>query len=158
VNKEKGFTLIELLVVIIILGILLAVAIPRYFEGIQQAKIKNYCSVISGIKMAIETYRTTNAPVYAFPAPPDNTVTLKDWITNTWHRNFNDYFDKEPRDPWNNNLFKITGDPNELQTALSNEDPSIILYKANGTHPATYTLEFLYPLKDGTWTTTTTCP
>ena len=37
-NKKNGFTLIELIMVMIILGILSAVAIPRYLETIQKSE------------------------------------------------------------------------------------------------------------------------
>ena len=97
-NGEKGFTLIELLVVIIILGILLAVAIPRYFEGVQQAKVKNFCSTISNLKMAIEVYRTANtASSYTFPTADQVAALLTD----------KKYFDKVPKDPFTGNDFTI---------------------------------------------------
>ena len=38
-NTNKGFTLIELIMVMIILGIMAAVAIPRYLETIQKSEI-----------------------------------------------------------------------------------------------------------------------
>jgi len=37
-KNQNGFTLIELIMVMIILGILSAVAIPRYLETIQKAE------------------------------------------------------------------------------------------------------------------------
>ena len=37
-NKKNGFTLIELIMVMIILGIMAAVAIPRYLETIQKSE------------------------------------------------------------------------------------------------------------------------
>ena len=38
-NTNKGFTLIELIMVMIILGIMAAVAIPRYLETIEKSEV-----------------------------------------------------------------------------------------------------------------------
>lgn len=37
-SKRRGFTLVELLVVLAILALLLTLAVPRYFNGIERAK------------------------------------------------------------------------------------------------------------------------
>ena len=58
-NKtNKGFTLIELIMVMIILGILSAVAIPRYLDTIQKAEQAAEDAVVSNIGVALENYAT----------------------------------------------------------------------------------------------------
>ena len=55
-NKQNGFTLIELIMVMIILGILSAVAIPRYLETIQKSEISAEDAVVDKLCSALENY------------------------------------------------------------------------------------------------------
>ena len=55
-NKQNGFTLIELIMVMIILGVLAAVAIPRYMDTIENAEESGENAVITNIEAALENY------------------------------------------------------------------------------------------------------
>ena len=55
-KKNGGFTLIELNMVMIILGVLAAVAIPRYSETIVNAEEAQEDAVITNVGAALENY------------------------------------------------------------------------------------------------------
>jgi prepilin-type N-terminal cleavage/methylation domain-containing protein len=49
INKAKGFTLVELMVVIVIVGILAAVAIPKFLDASQKAKASEFPTQLTAI-------------------------------------------------------------------------------------------------------------
>ena len=55
-KTQNGFTLIELIMVMIILGVLAAVAIPRYLDTIENAEQASEDAVISNIRGALENH------------------------------------------------------------------------------------------------------
>ncbi|WP_239144151.1 type II secretion system protein, partial [Actinoplanes philippinensis] len=65
-KDDEGFTLIELLVVVVIIGVLVAIAVPVYLNYRQGAADKSAQSDVRGAISAIEQFYTENGN--QFPA------------------------------------------------------------------------------------------
>ena len=76
-KTNKGFTLIELIMVTIILGILAAVAVPRYMGTVTKSEEAAERAVIDALKAAVESYATEQfieKGRYDFPSNPFDLV------------------------------------------------------------------------------------
>ena len=59
-NNKKGFTLIELMIVVAIIGILAAIAIPKFADLINKAKEGSTKGSLSSVRSAIQVYYGDN--------------------------------------------------------------------------------------------------
>ncbi|ATW23991.1 competence type IV pilus major pilin ComGC [Candidatus Formimonas warabiya] len=75
IQNEKGFTLIELMVVVVILGILAAIAIPRFTDKSAQAEKAREAADIKIIQNAVDLYYFDNK---AYPGTLDGDTTPTD--------------------------------------------------------------------------------
>jgi len=53
-TSQNGFTLIELIIVMVILGIMAAVAVPKYLDSISNAEVSAEDAVISSIRAGLK--------------------------------------------------------------------------------------------------------
>lgn len=63
-KAKKGFTLIELMVVIVIIGILVAIALPNFISAQDRAKLSSVKANMHTIQTTVETYAVDWGGVY----------------------------------------------------------------------------------------------
>ena len=80
--KNQAFTLIEILVVVLIIGILAALALPRYQLAVDKADFRKYQAMAHALTSAYEDYYLANS------AAPQNfsdlSISLPDDFTNSY--------------------------------------------------------------------------
>ena len=89
----KGFTLVELVIVLVILGVLVALAVPRFTTSAEKAKETTFCSNVRTIKSQLELYRMQKGSY------PSSDADFKTFLGNT------EYFENKPVNPYTNKPF-----------------------------------------------------
>jgi len=74
ISKEEGFTLVELMVVVVVIGILVAIAIPIFGVARASAEGRSCFSNQRTIEGAAEQYKAANGAL-----PPAGAITAGGW-------------------------------------------------------------------------------
>lgn len=112
IKQEQGFTLLELLVVMVIIGLLVSIVGPKYFNQLGKSEVKAAKAQINSLKKALDVYRLDTGHY------PDAQIGLGALMTaptieSKWH---GPYLQKEvPNDPWGYPyIYRIPGEKSEF--------------------------------------------
>src|SRR5574340_570423 len=92
-NGQRGFTLIELLIVVVIIGILAAIAIPKFSYTKERAYLATMRGDLRNLVTAQEAYNADNPGYYNGPVPspallmnpsPGVVITIVQALPNGW--------------------------------------------------------------------------
>jgi general secretion pathway protein G len=118
------FTFIEIMVVVIIIGVLAAIIMPKFFGRTKEAKVNAAESQINIFSTALDAYQldndnypSTEQGLKALVVKPDTPP-----VPNSWNGPY--LADQIPMDPWGNKyIYKCPGSHNENSYDLSSFGP-----------------------------------
>jgi len=109
IRSKKGFTLVELMLVVVILGILVAMVVPRLAGRSEQArKAAAKTDIEANISLALDMYELDNG---AYPESLDALINKPSSEAEKWN---GPYLKKKPIDPWGREyMYKSPGTHNK---------------------------------------------
>jgi len=118
-KTQKGFTLIELVMVIVILGILAAVAIPKFADLTSRAETSAEEGIIGGLRSALSVYASDQVSSGAaqslwYPKNPFDAVQDYPTSLDTLVQTKPDFAGT----PADRNIWRADGAPNEAVTVI----------------------------------------
>ena len=87
---SKGFTLIELMVVMVIIGLLAATVVPKFFGQVDKAMQQDAQAQIELLGQALDLYRLEK---HKYPTSDEGLQAIKPYLKKTL-----------PKDPWGNDF------------------------------------------------------
>ena len=87
--ESQGFTLIELMVVMVIIGLLAATVVPKFFGQVDKAMQQDAQAQIELLGQALDLYRLEK---HKYPTSDEGLEALKSYLKKN-----------VPKDPWGNN-------------------------------------------------------
>ena len=112
---SKGFTLIEILLVVVIIGILVAVVMPRFTGRTQEAQLSAAKNSIANVSLALDLYEVDNG---IYPSSMQSLITKGSELN--WR---GPYLKKReiPVDPWGKEfVYTLKDNGYELKSAGPN--------------------------------------
>lgn len=135
-KKQGGFTLIELMVVIVIIGILVAIALPNFIGAQDRAKISSVKANMHTFQTIVETYGVDFGGSYAANVTKLNTAaTDTTQGTSAYWKDFSNPFTSQ------SGKDKSYGDaaaPIKADSSITSLTSGIVAYAVDGTTPTKY--------------------
>ena len=147
--RKQGFTLVELLIVILIIGILTAVALPRYEKVVERARAAEGIGITRSVYTAVKAYYDE---FHECPASLDYLAVKIPWTgTTQWHTvgpNPGDHKISQAKsnDRWSVQLYHDLGHTDNTTGANDEFGCAVIVGRISGKYAGTGWGMFLFPM------------